>query len=222
MRVIVLAAGQGFQVDGLNKCLIRDPRSGKRIIEKIIAAFPNYPITVVVGYQAIRVMQDYPQLDYVYNQDWGLTNNSYSLGLTLTDEPCYVLSCDLIFEPALIQAMNKAPSNIILTELQENRTLTSINCVLQQGRVIETYMGALRDQKDPQALGLFKMSDKKILEQWKKNCLQYRNLFVGQNLPLTSDYESVFTFDKGQHHFFEVNTPLDYLRLLTESKREFA
>lgn len=222
MRVILLAAGQGFQVDGLNKCLIRDPRSGKRIIEKIIAAFPDFPITVVVGYQAISVMQEYPQLHYVYNQDWGLTNNSYSLGLALTDEPCYVLSCDLIFEPALIQAMNKAQPNIILTALEENRTLTSINCVLQQGRVMETYMGVLRDQKDPQAIGMFKLADKKILQRWKQNCLQYRNLFVGQNLPLGNEYQPVLSFDKGPHHFFEVNTPLDYLRLLTESRREFA
>src|SRR5262245_61293590 len=130
MRVILLAAGQGFQVDGLNKCLIRDPYDGRRIIDKVIRAFPNYPITVVVGYQAVNVMQEYPQLNYVYNQDWGMTNNSYSLGLVLTDEPCYVLSCDLLFEPELIQMIDRAEENIILTQYKENRTLTAINCIL--------------------------------------------------------------------------------------------
>src|SRR3990167_4505263 len=180
MRVIALAAGQGFQLDGLNKCLIRDPLDGRRIIDKIIRAFPNYPITIVVGYQAVRVMQDYPQLNYVYNQDWGMTNNSYSLGLALTDEPCYILSSDLIFEPELIMAMEKAPENIILTEQRENRTLTAINCILDGQRVIETYQGALRQQQDPEAIGIFKISNSKILHEWKQNCLQYRNLFIGQ------------------------------------------
>lgn len=213
MRVILLAAGQGFQVDGLNKCLIRDPHTGQRIIDKIIAAFPEYPITVVVGYQAITVMQDYPALNYVYNQDWGMTNNSYSLGLALTDEPCYVLSCDLIFEPELIKAMDKAPNNIILTEKSENRTLTSINCVVNNEMVIETYMGVLRDYKDPQSLGIFKISDPYILRGWKQNCLQYRNLFVAQNLPLSTE-NIVKNFDKQHYYFFEINTPLDYLRLL--------
>lgn len=220
MRIIVLAAGQGFQVDGLNKCLIRDPKSGQRIIDKIIKAFSQFPITVVVGYQAVNIMHDYPQLNYVYNQDWGITNNSYSLGLALTDEPCYVLSCDLIFEPSLITMMNTAPDNIILTEQRENRMLTAINCVIENNRVVEAYQGPLRHRHDPESIGIFKMTDKKILRGWKQNCLQYRNLFIGQNLPLSPDYPAIVTFDKGNERFFEVNTPLDYLRLLEETRMQ--
>lgn len=220
MRVILLAAGQGFQVDGLNKCLIRDPYDGRRIIDKVIRAFPHYPITVVVGYQAVNVMQDYPQLDYVYNQDWGMTNNSYSLGLVLTDEPCYVLSCDLIFEPELIQMIEHAPENIILTQYKENRTLTAVNCILNHdNQVMETYLGALRDQKNPEAVGIFKISNLKTLRAWKQNCLQYRNLFVGLNLPLGVNEPSVYALDKSHHRFEEINTPLDYMRLLEVSKR---
>jgi choline kinase len=214
MRVIVLAAGQGFHIDGLNKCLIRDPLDGRRIIDKIIRAFPTYPITMVVGYQAVTLMQDYPQLNYIINQDWGMTNNSYSLGLALTDEPCYVLSSDLIFEPELILSMDQAADNVILTERRENRILTAINCVLEGERVVETYQGVLRDTRHPEAVGIFKISDGALLRAWKKNCLQYRNLFIGQNLPLNPDEVSVLSFDKGDHRFFEVNTPFDYLRLL--------
>lgn len=214
MHVILLAAGQGFQVDGLNKCLIRDPHSGQRIIDKIILAFQNYKITVVVGYQAIAIMQDYPQLNYVYNQDWGMTNNSYSLALALTEEPCYVLSCDLLFDPELIYAMDNSSDNLILTENSENRTLTSIHCIEKEGRIVETYMGAIRDQKDPEALGIFKISDPHILRSWKQNCFQYRNLFVAQNLPLNIPHTKVKIFNKGSARFFEINTPFDYLRLL--------
>ena len=187
MRVIVLAAGQGFQLDGLNKCLIRDPLNGQRIMDKIIAAFPRYQITVVVGYQAVSVIQEYPQLNYVYNQDWGISNNSYSLGLALSDEPCYVLSCDLFFEPILIEAMDKLSHNTILTELRDNRTLSAVNCVVNGNRVTETYQGALRYHQDPEAIGVFKITDPTTLRLWKKNCLEYRNLFVGQNIPLSKE-----------------------------------
>jgi choline kinase len=220
MRVILLAAGQGFQVDGMNKCLIRDPYDGRRIIDKVIRAFPNYSITVVVGYQAVNVMQEYPQLNYIYNQDWGMTNNSYSLGLVLTDEPCYVLSCDLLFEPELIQMIERGPENIILTQRRENRTLTAVNCILdKENQVIETYLGALRDPNNPEAVGIFKISNPKTLRAWKQNCLQYRNLFVGLNLPLGTSDPAVYALDKGNHRFFEINTPMDYMRLLEITKR---
>lgn len=218
MRVIVLAAGQGFQLDGLHKCLIRDPLSGKRIIDKVIAAFPQYSITVVVGYQAIRVMQEYPLLNYVYNQDWGITNNSYSLALALNDEPCYVLSCDLIFEPALIRTMDKASDNIILTTRRENRSLTAINCVMQEHRVIETYQGVLRHQRDPESVGIFKISNPQTLRNWKQNCLKYPNLFVAQNLPLSANDPAVEVLDQGEHRLYEINTPHDYMRLLEETR----
>jgi choline kinase len=220
MRVIVLAAGQGFQLDGLNKCLIRDPLDGRRIIDKILLAFPRYKVTVVVGYQAVAIMQDYPQLDYVYNADWGLTNNSYSLGIALTEEPCYVLSSDLLFEPDLIAIMEDAPPNLVLTEQRENRMLTAINCVVRTQRVVETYQGPLRDRSDPEAIGIFKISNPGLLRGWKRNCLKHGNLFVGQNLPLNEDDAPIYSLEKGPYHrFFEVNTPLDYLRLLEETQR---
>lgn len=217
MRVIVLAAGQGFQLDGINKCLIREPHSGQRIMDKIIRAFANYSITVVVGYQAVSIMQDYPQLNYIYNQDWGVTNNSYSLGLALTTEPCYVLSCDLLFEPALIQDMERASPNIILTEQRDNRTLSAVNCIVNENRIIETYQGALRHHQDTEAIGIYKISDPALLQGWKQNCLQFRNLFVGLNLLFNENDPPIISFDKGSHRFFEVNTPLDYMRLLEKS-----
>lgn len=216
MRVIVLAAGQGFQLDGVNKCLIRDPQDGKCILDKIILAFPRYQITLVVGYQAINIMHNYPKLHYIYNENWGITNNSYSLGLALTTEPCYVLSSDLLFEPALISAMDKAGENIILTENRENRTLTAINCVTEHDCITETYQGILRNQEDPEAIGIFKISNIQLLRKWKANCLQYPNLFVGQNIPLNMSDAKIHAFNKGAFRFFEVNNPLDYIRLIND------
>lgn len=220
MRAIVLAAGQGYQLDGLNKCLIKDPADGRTLLEKVALAFAGARITVVVGYRAVAIMQAQPQLEYVYNKDWAVTNNSYSLALALTtDEPCYVLSSDLVFEPALIRALDSGPPNAVLTECRENRVLSAVNCAVEGSRVTELYQGPLRKVTDPEAIGIYKISDSRLVRAWRQNCLQHNNLFVGQNLPVHGDYPRVDTFDLGQHRFWEINTPLDYLRLLDDVNR---
>ena len=216
MRIIILAAGQGFQVDGMNKCMIKDPLTGQRIIEKIILAFTNYQISVVVGYQSISIMQEYPNLHYIYNQDWGITHNSYSLALAITDEPCYVLSCDLMFEPELISYLGNAPENAVLTKHSENREINSVHCCLDGNRIVETYVGPVHNQADPEVLGIFKISDANILRKWKQNCLDYRNLFVAQNLPLGECAQDIYSADLENHRLDEINTPGDYMRLLNK------
>lgn len=214
MRVIVLAAGQGFQIDGMNKCLIQDPRDGRPVLSKIMRAFTGCKITVVVGYRAIAIMQAYPDLDYVLNSDWSVTNNSYSLALALDEEPCYVTSSDLLFEPGLVMDLNNGPPNLVLTECRENRIQTAVNCQVVEGRIAELYQGHIRSPHDPEAIGLFKISDPGLLRAWKANCQKHGNLFVAMNLPTDSGMPPVKTFDKGTHPFDEINTPLDYLNLL--------
>jgi len=222
MRVIILAAGQGFLLDGMVKCLVRAPDDGSPLLERAVRAFAGHKITVVVGYRAVAVMEAFPNLEYVYNPDWATTNNSYSLGIALTDEPAYVLSSDLVFDPALITDMDRAGGNIVLTELRENRVLTSINCAQENGCVRELYVGPLRLASDPEAIGIFKVSDRRLLQQWKRNCLKHGNLFVGQNLPIAASGVEVCSFDLGQRAFYEINTPADYLRVLQAHQRSGA
>jgi choline kinase len=214
MHVIILAAGQGFLLDGMVKCLVRAPDDGRTLLERAVSAFDGHKITVVVGYRAVAVMEAFPHLAYVYNPDWATTNNSHSLGIALTEEPAYVLSSDLVFDPALIKAMDQAGPNLVLTELRENRVLTSVNCAQESGCVRELYVGPLRVASDPEAIGIFKISDRRLLQQWKRNCLKHGNLFVGQNLPVATSGVEVCPFALGQRAFYEINTPEDYLRVL--------
>jgi len=215
MRAIILAAGQGFLLDGMVKCLVRAPGEDQTLLAKMLHAFRDHEITVVVGYRAVAVMEAFPRLDYIYNPDWGTCNNSYSLGLALDDRPSYVLSSDLVFEVPLIAELDAGPPNLTLTEGRENRILTSVNCSLAQGRAIsEFYIGPLRNTSDPEAIGIFKISDTNLLRRWKKNCLQHGNLFVGQNIPVGEGLPPVLAHDLGHHPFEEINSPADYLRAL--------
>ena len=218
MRVIVLAAGQGYQLDGFNKLLIRDPLDGQTIIEKYTSAFPNMDITIVVGYRAINVMQQYPDYNYIYNQDWAATNNSYSLSLAISDEPCYVISGDLIIESELIRLLEDSNPNIVLTEFRENRTMSALNVSMDDDlRIREVYQGKLLNAKDPEAVGIFKITSPELLKEWLRNCRKYNNLFVGQNLPYNTKIP-INAVDLDKHRLYEINTPMDYIRLLDKER----
>ncbi len=213
MRVIVLAAGEGFQLDGFNKILIKDPSTGRRIMDYYIEAFQGKDITIVTGYRAINIMNEYPKLNYVYNANWRRTNNSYSLALTITEEPCYVISSDLFIDPELIRMMDDAEPNSILTYNTENRILSALNCVIEENVVKEIYQGAVRSLHDPEAIGIYKISDESIIREWKRKSTQYSNLFIGQNLPFEIDVP-ILSIDKGEYRVEEVNTPIDYINMI--------
>ena len=214
MRVIVLAAGQGFQLDGFNKLLIRDPVDNKLIIEKYREAFDGMDLSIVLGYRAINVMNKYPDFDYVYNSDWAVTNNSYSLNLSLNDEPCYVISGDLFIEPELVTMLENSGPNLVLTKNRESRSLSALNVSTDNnGYIQELYQGKLREPNDPEAIGIYKISSPEILKKWRRNCREYGNLFAGQNLPY--DLKTpVVNVDIQGHRLDEINTPMDYIRLL--------
>ncbi|MDE7065988.1 MAG: NTP transferase domain-containing protein [Desulfovibrionaceae bacterium] len=214
MRTIILAAGQGTVLDGMVKCLIKHPGTGKTLLEHMLEAFSTHAITVVVGYRAIEIMQHQPHLHYVYNREWALTNSAYSLGLALTEEPCFVVSGDLFFCPSLIRQLEEMPGNVAVTTLRENRPLSAINCVMRNGRIEEAYMGHLRNAAHEEALGLFKIVDPDLLRTWKDRCLKYGNMFAGMALPFEEFFSPVTTLPLGREPFFEVNTVDDYLRLL--------
>jgi len=157
-QVIVLAAGKSSQLDGISKVLIRHPRNCRTILDHVIEAFAGCKITVVVGFRAIHIMQHYPELHYVHNPDWALTNNAGSLGLALAElgpKPCYVISGDIFLERALIERLNTAAPNMVLTSTREKRAQSAVHCVTDEdGRVLETYQGPVRSMAHPESVGL--------------------------------------------------------------------
>ena len=216
-RAIILAAGRGHQLDGINKILIRHPTTGMTILDHTISAFARKKITVVVGFRAISIMQKYPQLDYVINHDWALSNNAMSLGLALDNEPTYVISGDIFIDDNLIRELDECGPNLALTEHRANRMLTAIHCVLREDKTIaEVYQGAVRDMNHPEAIGLFKISDAELLQRWKHLSVRHGNLFVAQTLPF--DGIPIDSILLKNHTFKEINTPADYLRFIQECR----
>lgn len=218
-RVIVLAAGRGFQLDGISKVLIRHPADGRSILQHIVESFDGKQITVVVGFRAVQVMEEFPGLDYVVNPDWAMTNNAYSLGLALNDQPCYVISGDIFLQKSLIERLDGAAENLILTDSRENRTLTSIHCRLDEhSNIVETYQGPVRSVDDPESVGLIKISDPDLLRRWKLTCLEHGNLHAAQSLSFDAT-TPIASVPLNDDPFVEVNTTSDYLRLIERCRK---
>jgi choline kinase len=214
-RLIILAAGQGFKLDGFNKLMIRDPKTRETILEKYKRLFKNYRVCVVVGYRAIELMSEHPELDYVENEDWRITGNSYSLALTLDETPCVIISADLIFDEKMIDLIENSPENSVFFYNSENKGINTVRGKIENSLVSSLYMG--EEYSDPEAVGIFKITDSQILRQWKRNCLTNKNVFAGINLPL--DMKEISAVDISNLFFHEVNTPLDYLALIDKLRK---
>ncbi len=212
MRLVVLAAGQGFRLDGFHKLRMRDPRTGEALLARFGRLFEGWDITVVLGYQAISVMNDFPGFDYIYNEHWSITGNSYSLSLALDERPTVAISSDLFFEDDLVALITEAPGDTVFVQRAENKAAHSVRCSADGGRVRELYVGEPRRSSDVETIGIYKVSTPALLRTWKRDCAKNRSVFCGINLPVTEGAFAVI--DKGDRFLHEVNTHLDYLNLI--------
>lgn len=218
MKTIVLAAGQGFNLDGFNKLLLINPKNGKPIIENYIEIFHKTDIKFVLGYKAIEVMQRYPDLNYIYNHDWKITGNSYSLFLANPSEECYVVSSDLFIEKRFIENLNNFNKNCVVTKNTDNRSSTALNCEVDgSDKVTSIYQGPIKREGDLESFGIFKIVDVELLKLWKRNCFENSNLYIGNNLPLNRS--PVFSFSGDGYHLEEINTVMDYIRVLEDRRK---
>lgn len=215
MRIIILAAGQDSMLDGMIKCLIRHPGDGRTVLDHVAEAAGGMPITVVVGYRAVEIIHQYPQFDYVINEDWAITNNAYSLGLALDGSPCIVTSGDMFVNRETFRLLADDGENHALASNRENRGVNAINAALEGGKICGIYKGPLRNPKDVELLGIFSISSPELLALWKKQCLTHSNLFCGQTLPAGPGLPAVTPRFMGAGCVYhEINTVADYLRLV--------
>lgn len=119
MKAVILAAGVGSRLGGtLPKCLI--PIGGdKTILSNQVTVLRNLgirEIIVLVGFKKEVVMEYYPDLAYVYNPRFHITNTAHSLRLALEAiAPDDVLwtNGDVVFEEAAAKKVMEAEGNAV-------------------------------------------------------------------------------------------------------------
>jgi len=83
MEIIILAAGIGSRLGHPYPKSLTLLKTGKSImqaqIDNLCRAFPDDPVKVVVGFKKEMIMEAFPDLTYIYNNEFDSTNTSKSL-----------------------------------------------------------------------------------------------------------------------------------------------
>lgn len=210
MRLIILSAGDSFELDGFNKLLLNNPISGKTIIEQYQSIFEPSEITVVVGYKAMEVMNRYPNFNYIYNKKWQTTGSAYSLSLALNEEPSIVIESDFFIDEQLKNEFASTDEFVVIKK-SESKSLNSFKAVMKENRITGVYSGKSKNN-DPELLGVFKVSNIETLREWKKNGIQNPHQYIGESFP----YETAaipFIEVRGKS-ITEINTPTDFINFI--------
>jgi len=212
MRLIVLDAGDSFELDGFNKLLLTHPVSNKTIIEEYEQKYEIGNIDIVVGYNAVAIINAFPKYNYIYNSKWQTTNNSYSLSLALDGNTCIVTSSDLFIKQSLVEKISQFENCVVIKD-SDNKTLNSLNVKIENEMISSVYYGK-SSGVDFELMGIFKITDTDLLKRWKKNCIINPNMYAGENLPLSSKINVVAA---EKHEVVEINSTQDYINFIAKT-----
>lgn len=216
MKLIILDAGDSFQLDGYNKLLLKNPLNGKTILENYLDIFQisKENVEIVVGFNSIPLMSEYPTFKYIYNNKWQTTGNSYSLSLVLDETPCIITSSDFFIKKDAINQMQQY-ENCIWVRNTENKKSDSLKCKTENNILKNVYRGFSREN-DKEIIGLFKITDINILKSLRKNLNLNPSLYVAENLPY-EEFELNVLID-AENKIFEINNPQDYIKYISDEK----
>jgi len=112
MKIVILAAGIGSRLENpLPKPLIRLTNNKTILvqqIENITTFFSIHDIVLIVGFKKDLIMESFPELIYIYNQNFDQTNTSKSLLKALqkySHEGVLWFNGDVVFETNILKTI---------------------------------------------------------------------------------------------------------------------
>src|SRR3712207_854970 len=111
VQVVILAAGMGTRLGRPWPKPLTPLHDGRTILQRQLDGLrsvlgPAVDVTVVVGFEAERVMRAVPDVRFAYNPDYRVTNTSQSLLRALRttrDGGVLWLNGDVVFDPAVLE-----------------------------------------------------------------------------------------------------------------------
>jgi choline kinase len=126
MKIIILAAGIGSRLGNPFPKPLTRLRNGKSIMQMQVESLTTYfsldDITVIVGFKKDLIMENFPDLTYIYNPSFDRTNTSKSLlhGLKKHRYSSILwLNGDVVFDPKLI--------NHLIPYIKKDQSFVSVN-----------------------------------------------------------------------------------------------
>jgi len=126
MKIVILAAGVGSRLGKPYPKPLTPLSDGCTIMERQLAQLARYfepdAVSIVVGYKKDLIMEAFPDVSFIYNQNFGETNTSKSLLKALRQtgaEPVLWLNGDVVFDESLLATF--------LPEIAAGRSFVAVN-----------------------------------------------------------------------------------------------
>lgn len=215
MKIVILAAGAGkrFRALDLPKPLTRLD-NGESILKLQIDALSQFQsldeILIVVGYRKEKVMEQFPNLLFVYNPSYAEENTAKSLlrALNKIQEDVLWLNGDVVFQPSLLKKIIHSKKNGMIvnsSSVGEEEVKYRTN---KQGKIIEISKQVNHPEGEALGINFFTKKDLPIL---KKNLLQCSDMdYFEKAIELSiAEGVSVWPFHVGPLECAEVDFPED-------------
>ena len=126
MKIIILAAGIGSRLGNPFPKPLTPLKNGKSIMQRQMDSITSYfdinDITTVVGFKKNLIMEQFPEVNYVYNPFFDTTNTSKSLLRALKKHrgnSILWFNGDVVFDPQLV--------SLLQNEMNNNQSFVSVN-----------------------------------------------------------------------------------------------
>ncbi|MBP8644311.1 MAG: phosphocholine cytidylyltransferase family protein, partial [Bacteroidales bacterium] len=126
MKIVILAAGIGSRLGNPLPKPLTVLQSGKTIMQQQLDNLTEYfnpdDINIVVGFKKDLIMENFPDISYIYNQNFDVTNTSKSLLKALRkhrNESVLWLNGDVVFDSAILGE--------IKTHIENNNSFVCVN-----------------------------------------------------------------------------------------------
>ena len=126
MKIIILAAGIGSRLGNPFPKPLTPLKNGKSIMQRQMDSITTYfdinDITTVVGFKKNLIMEQFPEVNYVYNPFFDTTNTSKSLLRALKKHrgnSILWFNGDVVFDPQLV--------SLLQNEMSNNQSFVSVN-----------------------------------------------------------------------------------------------
>jgi len=124
-RVVILGAGRSVRGDIPSAMVNIDHRG--RVLDWLLAAFSRLPavdVTLVGGYKAHAITDQYRDIRFVYNADWDATGPARSLSLSplASADSTYISYADVVFRAETVQRMESVAADVVVAADRTWRT----------------------------------------------------------------------------------------------------
>ena len=218
-NILILAAGHDLAMDGIHKLKLSIPKTNENLKTRLERQF-SANLNVVIGYKGAEILSEWPEINFsaTTNVETG-SSISALIGLEkIQDQLPIIIMLDLILSDSAVNKVLESEGDVVFLKQRENRSESSLNCITNSGKIVDSYRGQKRNNNDLEAIGIVKISSKKCLTSLLDHTFESENsFFVEYAVEAFDHFLSVEILDA----VYEVNSVEDYLSLW-ESSNDFS